>query len=355
MSDVMGQLGEDASTRPSVSVIMTVVNEERHLRAAVKRIHDQDYEGPLDVTVAVGPSRDNTASVAAELAGESGRVQVVANPTGSTPAGLNAAIAASGGDVVVRVDGHAMIPREYVRTAVEVLDRTDADNVGGIMAAEGLDDFERAVAAAMTSRFGVGDASFHVGGQEGPALTVYLGCFRRSALDRVGGYDETMERAQDWELNLRIRETEGVVFFTPKLQVTYRPRHSIRALARQYHDYGRWRREVARRHPSTLSVRYLAAPVTVGAVAGGLAISTAAALTVLAGGISASSGRWAMLAGLTPLGVYAGGNLLASTITGVRSGDISAAVRLPAVFATMHSAWGVGFLRGGARSRKTES
>ena len=137
--------------------------------------------------------------------------------------------------------------------ACATLEATGADNVGGIMAAEGTNDFERAVARAMTSRFGVGGASFHVGGEPGPALTVYLGCFRRAALERVGGYDESMVRAQDWEMNLRIRQTGGVVWFTPDMHVTYRPRHTLKALARQYHDYGRWRREVSRRHPETLS------------------------------------------------------------------------------------------------------
>ncbi len=324
---------------PSVSVVMPVVNEERHLRAAVDRILTQDYAGELDVTLAVGPSKDDTATVAAELASASDRIRVVDNPTGATPAGLNAAIAASAGEIVVRVDGHAMIPSDYVSTAVEVLQRTEADNVGGIMAAEGSGDFERSVAAAMTSKFGVGDASFHVGGEEGPTLTVYLGCFRRSALQRVGGYDESMERAQDWELNLRIRESGGVVYFTPDLKVTYRPRHSMKALARQYHDYGRWRREVARRHPSTLSVRYLAAPVTVATIAAGLG---AAAVGVMRGRGSV------VLAGLAPLAVYAAGNVAASVWTGARIADPPAALRLPAVFATMHGAWGVGFWRGGA-------
>lgn len=328
-----------SASLPTVSVVMPVVNEERHLRASVQRVLAQDYAGVFDVTLAVGPSRDATADVAAELSEEFSQVRVVANPSGSTPAGLNAAIGASSGEIVVRVDGHAMIPTDYVSAAVAVLERTGADNVGGIMAAEGIGDFERAVAAAMTSRFGVGDASFHVGGEEGPALTVYLGCFRRSALERVGGYDESMERAQDWELNLRIRESGGVVYFTPDLHVTYRPRHSIRALARQYHDYGRWRREVARRHPSTLSVRYLAAPVTVAAIGAGLAV----------GVVGAVSGRPALtMLGLAPVAAYASGNVVASVLTGMRAGDAGVAVRLPAVFAVMHGAWGAGFLRGGA-------
>jgi len=326
---------------PSVSVVMPVVNEERHLRASVHRILDQDYPGELDITLAVGPSRDNTAQVAADLSAEYPNVHVVDNPSGATPTGLNLAINSSSGDVVVRVDGHAMIPSDYVSTAVAVLERTGADNVGGVMAAEGTGDFERAVAAAMTSKFGVGGASFHVGGGEGPALTVYLGCFRRSALERVGGYDETMERAQDWEMNLRIRTSGGVVYFTPDLHVTYRPRHTLKALARQYFDYGRWRREVARRHPDTISIRYLAAPVTVAAVTCGLGLSIAGVVT----------GRGAVVAlGLMPGGVYGLGNLIASASVAAKSGDVSMMKRLPAVFATMHGAWGAGFLRGGAGS-----
>ncbi len=325
---------------PSVSVVMPVVNEERHLRAAVDRILTQDYAGELDVTLAVGPSKDDTATVAAELASASDRIRVVDNPTGATPAGLNTAIAASAGEIVVRVDGHAMIPSDYVSTAVEVLQRTEADNVGGIMAAEGqrrlrafgrrCDDLEVRSGRCLLSMSAA---------RRGRPLPVYLGCFRRSALQRVGGYDESMERAQDWELNLRIRESGGVVYFTPDLKVTYRPRHSMKALARQYHDYGRWRREVARRHPSTLSVRYLAAPVTVATIAAGLG---AAAVGVMRGRGSV------VLAGLAPLAVYAAGNVAASVWTGARIADPPAALRLPAVFATMHGAWGVGFWRGGA-------
>jgi len=336
------QLVSPSVSTPSVSVVMPVVNEEKHLRASVQRVLAQDYAGPFDVTLAVGPSKDHTDEVARALAEEFPQVRVVSNPSGSTPAGLNAAINASSGEIVVRVDGHAMIPADYVTCAVEVLTRTGADNVGGVMAAEGTGEFERAVAAAMTSRFGVGDASFHVGGVEGPALTVYLGCFRRSALERVGGYDDSMERAQDWELNLRIRESGGVVYFTPRLHVTYRPRHSLSALSRQYHDYGRWRREVARRHPSTLSLRYLAAPVTVATIGVGLAVSVVGLL---------SSRPNLVGVGFAPAAVYAGGNAIASMVTGFRTGEGRVAMRLPAVFATMHGAWGLGFLRGGAGTK----
>jgi glycosyltransferase involved in cell wall biosynthesis len=326
---------------PAVTVIMPVIDEEQHLADSVTRILDQQYGGELDVVIAVGPSTDRTREVAERLADDSSRVRVVDNPTGRTPAGLNAAIAVATGEVVVRVDGHAMIPTDYVAIAVETLERTGADNVGGIMAAEGVTDFGVAVARAMTSKFGVGGASFHVGGGEGPAPTVYLGTFRRSALERVGGYDESMVRAQDWEMNLRIRETGGVIWFTPHMKVTYRPRASVRALARQYHDYGRWRREVVRRHPDTLSLRYLAAPVAV--------LATCVGLLLVALGLVLAQG-WLLVLGLIPTVGYLAANLLASAVSAFTAPrlPLRSALWLPVVYGTMHFSWGAGFLRGGA-------
>ncbi|MBU6243886.1 MAG: glycosyltransferase family 2 protein [Actinomycetales bacterium] len=324
---------------PPVTVIMPVLNEERHLPHAVQQVLEQDYRGRIELVIAVGPSTDRTRAVAESLASEHGGVRVVDNPSGRTPIGLNAAIAASTGDVIIRVDGHAIIPKDYVATAVATLSDTGADNVGGIMDAEGITPFEQAVARAMTSRFGVGGAAFHVGGDEGPALTVYLGCFRRSVFTRVGGFDESMERAQDWELNLRIRQSGGLVWFTPALRVTYRPRSSAVALARQYLDYGRWRREVARRHPRTVSARYLAAPMTVVGMAMGVLLAIAGAL---------NGHGWLVGLGLAAPLAYVLANLLASVMTARTPARLpwSTAMRLPLVYAVMHLSWGVGFLRG---------
>jgi succinoglycan biosynthesis protein ExoA len=314
---------------------MPVLDEEDHLTDAVRAILQSSYDGPLQVVLALGPSRDATDIIAAQLAEADPRVRTVANPSGRTANALNAAIEAAAYDIIVRVDGHAIIPPHYIDIAVRTLDETGADNVGGIMGAEGVTDFERAVAAAMTSWFGVGGAAFHIGGGAGPALTVYLGCFRRSALERVGGFDESMVRAQDWELNHRIRSTGGLVWFTPELRVSYRPRGSLRRLARQYHEYGRWRREVARRHPETVSMRYLAPPLALIGVASGLVL----------GGIGLTTGprslAWALV---LPAG-YLAADIVASA-RAARGLPPGSRLWLPAVFATMHGAWGAGFLRG---------
>ncbi|GLU49603.1 glycosyltransferase family 2 protein [Nocardiopsis ansamitocini] len=312
-------------TWPAVSVVTPILNEERHLQAAVRHVLSQDYPGELEVVLAVGPSTDRTQEVADALAADDPRVKVVPNPTGRTPAGLNAAIAASSHDIVARIDGHAMMPADYLRVAVETLEETGADNVGGIMAAEGETDWERAVAAAMTSKIGVGNARFHTGGQGGPADTVYLGVFRRSALDRVQGYDEAFLRAQDWEMNHRIRATGGTVWFQPRMRVSYRPRPSVKALAKQYFHYGRWRRVVARQHKGTINLRYLAPPI---------------ALTGVVAGLVGGFLFWP--AWLVPAG-YAVAITGASVLLGAGL-PVKARMAIPVALGTMHMAWGAGFI-----------
>ena len=315
---------------PSVSVIMPVLDESRHLREAVLRILDQEYPGDIEVVIALGPSRDDTdeiaAALVAETAGTAREVRTVPNPTGRTPAGLNAAIRGSRHPVVVRVDGHGLLTPGYIATAVRLLDELGAANVGGVMHAEGETDWERAVAAAMTSRIGVGNAAFHTGGAAAAAQTVYLGVFRREVLEKQGGYNEEFIRAQDWELNYRIRQDGGLIWFTPDLRVTYRPRPSVRALARQYHDYGRWRRVVTRYHRGSVNLRYLAPPTALVAVVLGLigGFLVHPALFVVPGG-------------------YAAAILLGGLAEG-RGLPFRARVRVPVALATMHMSWGWGFL-----------
>jgi glycosyltransferase involved in cell wall biosynthesis len=287
------------------------------------------------VVLAIGPSKDLTEQIADRLAEGDKRITIVPNPTGKTPAGLNTGIGQARHDIIVRVDGHGVLTPGYITRAVEVLDETGADNVGGVMAAEGRTSFEQAVACAYRSRLGLGASTFHQGGRPGPAETVYLGVFRRTALERVGGFDETMHRAQDWELNYRIRKTGGLIYFSPDLSVTYRPRSSVAAVARQFFHTGQWRREVIRRHPETANKRYLAPPVAVAL----LTVGTILGIIGLATGVS-----WLVLGFLAPLG-YALGLIAGSMVEG-RYLPWKALFWLPLVCATMHVAWGIGFILG---------
>jgi succinoglycan biosynthesis protein ExoA len=239
----------ESATLPAVSVVMPVLNEERHLAESVACVLDQEYPGGFELVLAIGPSRDRTEAIAKELAAADSRITVVANPSGQIATAMNAAVRTARHEIITRIDAHSMLPDGYLRTAVRTLMETGAADVGGWMAAEGITPFQRAVAWAMTSPFGMGAAANHTGGEAGPADTVYLGVYRRSEIERVGGYDETMLIAEDWELNYRIRAAGGLIWFTPDLKVTYRPRATLRELARQQFRYGRWRRVVARTGP----------------------------------------------------------------------------------------------------------
>ncbi len=312
--------------QPGLDVIIPAARASRTIGDAIDSVLAQGYPGLKSVVVA---SSDPETSEAAERHG----ARVVSNPGGSTPVGLNLALGSGSAEIVARVDAHATIPPGYLEHAVRTLVDTGADNVGGMQVPFGASGWERAIAAAMSSPFGAGDARYRIGGSPGPAETVYLGVFKRSTLERLGGYDERFARNQDYELNHRIRESGGVVWFDPALKVAYRPRGSLRALASQYFQYGSWKREFARRHPGSLRWRQLAPPLAVLAIVVSLIVST-----------------WWPPALLLPAAY-----LLVLAIIGVaqlpRIG--SPAFGVPLALASMHLAWGSGFLIGRSTSDRT--
>jgi glycosyltransferase involved in cell wall biosynthesis len=312
------------SQLPAVSVVLPVLNEELHLSNAVQSILAQDYAGTLEIILALGPSKDKTDEVAHTLASLDSRILIVKNPSGRTAAGLNLAINKSTNPVIVRVDAHAELQRNYISLAIEIMKTSGAVNVGGIMGAQGISSFEKAVASAMRSPLGVGASRFHTGGNSGYVDTVYLGVFIRSAVIAVGGFDERFIRAQDWELNYRLREAGGKIFFDPRLHVTYRPRSTAEALAKQYFEYGRWRRVVSRRHQGTINYRYLAPPFSLV----GTVLSITLAITVNS-------------IFIIPAGIYASFLIIASFVTGK---GLIEKILMPIVLFTMQMSWGLGFL-----------
>ena len=319
-----------------VSVVIPVRNEAASIEATIESIIAQDYEGRIEIIVADGMSDDGTREILDALAGRYEQLRYVDSPTGRTPNGLNLAIHASHGDIIVRCDGHAELPRDYVRTAVSVLNETGAVNVGGVQHAVGVGWTQRAIAYAMTSRIGVGDARFHYGGEPGPVDTVYLGVFRRDPLFAAGLFDEELTRNQDYELNIRLRAAGGVVWFDPRLKVVYRPRSSLRGLASQYFHYGAWKRRVVRMHPESTRPRQLVPPLFVIA----LLASVMLAFT-----------PW-RIAALPVPAVYLLAVGLATGAQLWRARD-AAVLGMPAAVVTMHVSWGLGFLVGTQEQRST--
>lgn len=328
-------MANKADALPGVSYVMPVLNEVEHIEAAVNSLVAQDYTGEFEIVLALGPSVDGTNEVIRQMADADPRIRSIPNELGSTPGGLNAAIRASSHPIIVRVDAHSVLPTDYTRIAVATLLETGADNVGGIMKAEGRTAFERAVAHAYGSPEGLGGTQHHVGGKAGPAETAYLGVFQRARLVEVGLFDEGIKRGQDWELNRRLRATGGTVWFTPELKVVYRPRSSLRKLVRQFVATGIWRGELARRFGSANSLRYFVPPL---AVVGTL-LGVVLGIVGLATGIG-----WLLLAFAVPA-VYAAFVIAASVIAAKREGLRSGLWYL-VVLPCIHFGWGIGFVLG---------
>ena len=312
---------------PPVSVVMPVRNEAQHISSAVQAVLAQQYEGELDIWIAVAPSDDATEKLVKELVEAYSNVFFVENPAGVTPAGLNAAISASAGEVIVRVDGHVRLCEGYIATAVETMARTGAVNVGGCQLAVGATGFEKAVAAVMMSVVGSGGAEYRVGESEKPVDTVFLGVFDREAGDEVGWFDERLIRNQDYEFNIRLRKAGGTIWFNPALVVDYQPRSSLGALARQYFDYGRYKAHVVRLHGTSIRLRQLLPPV---------------ATVVLA--LSVVASIWVLPALLLPSAYLA-------IITARVRGSIWVRLRALAIAPVMHFSWSIGLLRGFLRRR----
>ena len=314
-----------ATPLPSVSVLIPVRNAEATIGAAIDSVSSQDYEGSVEVIVADGSDTPATSDLVRR---RYPTVTLVPNPEQTTGFGLRAAHGAATGEIIVRCDAHSVFPPGYVRRAVSTLQRTGAANVGGRQRPVGATFFERAVAMAMTTPLGAGGARYRLGGTEGPVDTVFLGAFRRDALEAVGGVDPAFVRNEDYELNWRLRAGGETVWFDPGLVVAYRPRSTLRDLARQYFDNGRWKRVVARRHPASLLLRHLASPLLL------LGLAASPVLAVVAGA------SWAAAA--VPL-TYVLTLMLGSLTVGIRRRSY-AALLLPLVLATMHLSWGIGFI-----------
>ncbi len=315
------------NAHPPVSVILPVLNEEHHLQSAVDSVLAQNYAGQLEVLIALGPSKDKTDTVAQAIAKADARVRLVPNPDGRTTVGMNKCIELAKHDYVVRVDAHSELPESYISRGIEILLEVGADELGGIMDAKGRSAFQKAVAWAYTSRFGVGGASYHVGGEAGEAESAYMGIFKKSALIRVNGYDETIVRGEDWNLAQRIKAAGGLVWFTPELRVTYWPRGRFDRLVKQFWSTGVWRGDLTRRDIKGASIRYFAPPVLV--------------LGLVSGLVALAAGN---VLGVVPLAGY----LAAVAALAVTSGGLSLKSRVALMVAlpTIHLSWGAGFIFG---------
>lgn len=345
--------GAQPASNPFVSVIFVCRWEVEHIKTVLESILAQEEpDGGFEVIIADGMSDDGTREILEEIANSDSRVKMIDNPGRIASTGLNAAIRAARGQIIIRMDAHTHYAPDYMRQCVSVLRSSGADNVGGPWVAQASGCLGEAIAAAFQSPFAAGGARGHVLHYEGPVDTVYLGCWKKEVFDRFGYFDEGLVRDQDDEHNLRIIRGGGRVWQSPRIQSWYHSRTSLTGLFQQYLQYGYWKVQVIRKHRLPASLRHLvpgAFLLTLLLLCLACALCLPATWLFPAGGTVGSLSSWlltrASLALASILAVYALALVLASVHAAGRTKWKLLPV-LPLAFCCFHFGYGCGFLKG---------
>lgn len=316
-----------------VSIVVPCRNEAAHIDAFLASVWQQQVPDglKLQVVVADGASTDGTRAMLDAQAAREQRLIVIDNPARITSAALNRAIAAADGEVIIRMDVHTTYAPDYVAQCVAVLGDTGSSCVGGAWRPVGSGWPQAAIARAFESRFGSGGAASRRVDYTGPVDTVYLGCWRREELLRLGGFDEALVRNQDDELNLRILRAGGAVWQSAAIRSTYAPRASFSALFRQFYQYGYWKVPVIRKHHIPASPRHL---VPFALVATVVLLALAAVASPLAG--------WALAA---VVGLYGSAALSQAAVLAPPWRSPGETLGIAWAFVCMHVGYGLGFGR----------
>ena len=318
---------------PFVSVIMPVRNEANFIERSAGAVIAQDYPGErLEILIADGRSNDGTRELISALQAQHSNVKLIDNAEKIVAAGLNAALRQAKGEIIVRVDGHCEVAPDYVRRCVAHLLRDRVGAVGGPLETVGQSRTARAIAAAMSSRFGVGGSAFRIAGSETQFTdTVAFPAYRRSVLDLGGPFDEELVRNQDDEYNYRLRKLGVKILLARDVRSQYYSRATLAKLWSQYFQYGYWKVRVLQKHPRQMQLRQFVPPVFV------LTVLTLMLLSLLT---PVAQGLLVLLAS-----VYAAALVLAACFTARKTGG-SSLLLLPITFAALHLSYGSGFLFG---------
>lgn len=321
-----------SNSNPLVSIVLPCRNEQGYLQGCLQSIFKQQSpEGALEILVADGMSTDGTREYLEQQAREHPQLRVLDNPGRIVSTGLNAAIRAARGDIIIRMDAHTVYAPDYVRQCLAVLNESGADNVGGPIQTTATTYLERAIQAVYHSTFAVGGARAHRPNYEGYVDTVVYGCWEKGLFNRIGLFDEELVRNQDDEHNFRLVRAGGKIYQSTRIRSWYHVRGSLKAVFRQYMQYGYWKVLVIRKHRMPASWRHLVPGTFVGSL-----------FLLAVTGLLWFPALWAA-AGLAVL--YAAVVLSAGATIAARAGWILFPV-LPVVMACFHFGYGYGFLRG---------
>ena len=320
-----------------VSVIIPCRNEGQTIRLVLAALINQDYPHSLtEVVIADGMSEDNTRQEIATFSMEHPEIpiKVVDNPQRIIPTAVNAGIQASDGDIIIRMDAHSLPQPEYISRCVAALEEDKAENVGGVWDIKPQENtwIARSIAAAASHPLAVGGAQYRIGDKAQYVDTVPYGAFRRTLIDRIGGFDESLLTNEDYEFNTRIRQSGGRIWMDPAIRCTYFARKSLRDLSLQYWRYGFWKAQMLKRYPRTLRPRQALPP---------LFVLGLFALTIIS--LAIPPAGWVLLAVLT---VYAIALLSVGIKLAVKHKDNGMLMGVPLAIACMHFSWGTALIVG---------
>jgi succinoglycan biosynthesis protein ExoA len=318
---------------PTVSVLTPTLDEEASIRDVVAGFRRQQFNGELELLVIDGGSGDRTREIIRAEAQADPRVRLLENPKRIIPAALNIGLREATGEFVARMDAHTIYPDDYLQRGVERLERGDVAWASGPQIAKGVDARTRRVALAQRTRLGIGGAAFRSAIRELEVDTGYTGVWRRDTLLAQGGWDERWPVNEDSELAARIRREGGRIVCVPEMAAEYIPRATLGRLARQYFRYGKYRAKTCRAHPASMRRSHLLPPALVVVGVGAVALPGVPVASRL---MDAAVAAWVVA-------------LVGTAAAQMRTASARDAAEVPAVLATMHLSWGIGFLVGCAR------
>ena len=322
--------------KPTVSVVIPCRNEGRYIKRVLRRLLEQDYSGLFEIIVVDGMSLDDTVEQVRSLrVGQwTDNLKILSNPRIIIPAGLNIGIKNAVGEIVIRMDGHALPQRDYVRKAVNTLLESGYDVVGGICKSVPAADnnWAKAISIGISYIFGVGDSRFRIANSQQSACfvdTVPFGCFKKSLWKELGGFDESLLTNEDYDFNYRVRKKDGTVYLTPELVTEYVARSSLAELAKQYFRYGKWKFRMLLKQPRSIRLRHFVPPIFL--------------LVLFLTGVLSMSLIPASILFVVLLATYLMANLVAAVHASQKNKNLRLFPYLIIVFIIMHFSWGGGF------------
>lgn len=314
---------------PFISVVIPMYNEESYIQECLFSLIGQNYpKDKYEIIVVDGNSEDHSREKVSEIAKKNLLIKIYNNSKRIIPVSFNIGIEKAKGEIIIFVGAHAICEKDYISQCVFLLNNTDASNVGGIQNAVGTDYISHGISFAMLSPFGVGNAYFHFYKKEKFVDSVWGGAYRKETLIKLGGFDETYIKNQDYELNYRLRKMGGKIFLSPKIKCKYFVRNSIKKLTSQYFKYGYWKVKIINEHPDSIMLRQMVPPVFV--------ISLIISMILLLLNLS--------IGFFIPM-IYFFINLLFSIQISYTKG-FKYILILPIIFFTIHISWGIGFIIG---------